>query len=98
MQRQRGDSKLLGHWGWKWTGPRARYSTFEKELLAGVLLIASQRALLRTTKELHWCTDAAAFVGFVKGVPPEGNKRRLRWWYLLQQYPLHMQYVQGPKN
>ena len=98
LQRQREEWKFLGHWGWKWTGPRARYSTFEKELLAGVLLVASQRALLRTTKELHWCTDAAAVVDFVKGTPPENNKRRLRWWYMLQQYPLHMHFVQGVKN
>ena len=31
----------LGHFNWKWNSTRAKYHTYEKELLAGVLTIAT---------------------------------------------------------
>ena len=30
----------IGHWNWKWSSPRADYSTYERELLSGTLPIS----------------------------------------------------------
>ena len=32
----------LGHWNWKWNQARGNYSTYEQELLAGMLVLSSQ--------------------------------------------------------
>ena len=32
----------LGHWKWKWNQARGNYSTYEQELLAGMLVVFSQ--------------------------------------------------------
>ena len=32
----------LGHWNWKWNQARSNYSTYEQELLAGMLVLSSQ--------------------------------------------------------
>ena len=31
----------LGHWNWKWNQARSNYSTYDQELLAGMLLLSS---------------------------------------------------------
>ena len=31
----------LGHWNWKWNQARGNYSTYEQELLAGMLVLSS---------------------------------------------------------
>ena len=36
----------LGHWNWKWNQARGNYSTYEQELLAGMLVLSSQAPLL----------------------------------------------------
>ena len=36
----------LGHWIWKWNQARGNYSTYEQELLAGMLVLSSQSQLL----------------------------------------------------
>ena len=36
----------LGHWNWKWNQARGNYSTYEQELLAGMLVLSSQARLL----------------------------------------------------
>lgn len=61
---------FLGHWAWKWTGARGRYPAFEKELLAGVLLLAAQRQLVQQASVIIWMTDAAAIPDFLKAAPP----------------------------
>ena len=33
----------IGHWNLKWSSTKANYSTYERELLAGILLISGQR-------------------------------------------------------
>ena len=88
---------FLGHWGWKWTGARQRYPMFEKELLSGVLLIASQAEVIRQASTLHWMCDAAAVVDFLQASPPS-QKRRQRWWFFLKRFPIVPKYVQGVKN
>ena len=32
----------LGHWNWKWNQARSNYSTYDQELLAGMLVLSSQ--------------------------------------------------------
>ena len=36
----------LGHWNWKWNQARCNYSTYDQELLAGMLVLSSQSRLL----------------------------------------------------
>ena len=88
---------FLGHWGWKWSGARARYPAFEKELLCGVLLLASQRQMVSMASAVLWLTDAAAVPDFIKAAPPP-QPRRARWWYFLHQFPLVARHVPGQRN
>ena len=37
----------LGHWNWKWNQARGNYSTYEQELLAGMLVLSSHARLFR---------------------------------------------------
>ena len=32
----------LGHWNWKWNQARSNYSTYDQELLAGMLVLSSK--------------------------------------------------------
>ena len=45
----------LGHFNWKWNSTRAKYHTYEKELLAGVLTIATQRRMVGTLPMVWFC-------------------------------------------
>ena len=98
LQLQGEQMRFLGHWAWKWSGARSRYAAFEKELLAGVLLLAAQKTTLATASSVVWITDAAGVVDFCKADPPMNNKRRLRWWYFLRGFNLEVRYVPGIKN
>ena len=40
----------LGHWNWKWKQARGNYSTYEKERLAGMLVLSSLFRLLGVTQ------------------------------------------------
>ena len=35
-----------GHWNWKWNQARSNYSTYDQEVLAGMLVLSSQTRLL----------------------------------------------------
>ena len=50
---------------------------FEKELLCGVLLLASQRQLIKMASVVLWLTDAAAVPDFLK-TEPHPQPRRAR--------------------
>ena len=95
LQLQGDELRFLGHWGWKWSGARTRYPSFEKELMAGVLLMASQKALIQTAVEVVWITDASSVKDFVHGDQPQNHKRRQRWWFSLQQFSLRVEYCPG---
>ena len=45
----------LGHWNWKWNQARSNYSTYDQELLAGMLLLFSQSRLLGTNPIVQLC-------------------------------------------
>ena len=45
----------LGHWNWKWNQARGNYSTYEQELLAGMLVLSSQSRLLGSNPVVCLC-------------------------------------------
>ena len=40
----------LGHWNWKWNQARSNYSTYDQELLAGILVLSSQSRLSKPVR------------------------------------------------
>ena len=86
----------LGHWNWKWNSARSNYSVYERELLAGVLLLSLQTRLL-ADNPLVWLCDQASTSTFLKRLPP-ANPRLRRWWVFLSQLRLHIHHIQGLKN
>ena len=46
----------LGHWNWKWNQARSNYNTYNRELLAGMLVLSSQSRLLHTNP-IVWVCD-----------------------------------------
>ena len=65
----------LGHCNWKWNQARGNYSTYEQELLAGMLLLSSQARLLGSNPVV-WLCDQEPVRTFQKGPPPEKAKLR----------------------
>ena len=75
-----------GHWNWKWNQARGNYSTYEQELLAGMLVLSSQARLLGSNPVV-WLCDQEPVRTFQKGPPPEKAKLQ-RWWTYLSQLRL----------
>ena len=73
----------LGHWNWKWNQARGTYSTYEQELLAGMLVLSSQ-ARLFGSNPVVWLCNQEPVRTFQKGPPPEKAKLRRLWTYLSQ--------------
>ena len=82
----------LGHWNWKWNQARGNYSTYEQELLAGMLVLCSQARLLGSNPVV-WLCDQEPVRSFQKGPPPEKAKLR-RWWTYLSQLRLTVHHIQ----
>ena len=59
----------LGHYNWKWNPTRGNYSTYQQELLAGILTLASQIRILGHLP-IVWLCDQEATMTFAKGPPP----------------------------
>ena len=85
-----------GHWNWKWNQARSNYSTYDQELLAGMLVLCSQ-SLLLGTNPIVWLRDQEPVKTFQKGPPPEKGKLK-RWWTYLSQFRLSVHHLQGIKN
>ena len=45
----------LGHWNRKWNQARSNYSTYNQELLAGMLVLSSYSRLLRSDPIVWFC-------------------------------------------
>ena len=86
----------LGHWNWKWNQAQGNYSTYEQELLAGMLVLFSQSQLLGSNPVV-WLCDQDPVRTFQKGPPPEKANLR-RWWTYLSQLRLSVHHSQGVKN
>ena len=54
----------LGHWNWKWNPARSKYSTYEQELLGGVLTISSNYRFL-SNLPIIWLCDNEAVKSFL---------------------------------
>ena len=86
----------LGHWNWKWNQARSNYSTYDQELLAGMLVLLSQSRLLGSNP-IVWLCDQEPVKSFQKGPPPEKAKLK-RWWTYLSQFRLTVHHIPGIKN
>ena len=86
----------LGHCNWKWNQARGNYSTYEQELLAGMLVLSSQERLLGSNPVV-WLCDQEPVRIFQKGPPLEKAKLR-RWWTYLSKIRLTVHHIQGVKN
>ena len=67
----------LGHWNWKWNQARGNYSTYEQELLAGMLVLSSQARLFGSSPVV-WLCNQELVRSFQNSPPPE--KAKLRRW------------------
>ena len=63
----------LGHWNWKWNQAHSNYSTYDQQLLAGMLVLSSQSRLFRSNP-IVWLCDQEPVKSFQKGPPPEKAK------------------------
>jgi hypothetical protein len=86
----------IGHWNWKWCPTRARYSTFEQELLAGVLIFSTQSRILQNLPVVWFC-DHEALKHFLDKEPPVSQRLR-RWFCFLGQFKIKFVHVAGLKN
>ena len=86
----------LGQWNWKWNQARSNYSTYDQELLAGMLVLSSPSRLLGSNP-IVWLRDQEPVKSFQKGPPPEKAKLK-RWWTYLRQFRLTVGHITGVKN
>ena len=86
----------LGHCNWRWNQARGNYSTYEQELLAGMLVLSSQARLLGSNAVV-WLCDQELVRTLQKALPPEKAKLR-RWWTYLSQLWVTVHHIQGVKN
>ena len=86
----------LGHWNWKWNQARSYYSTYNQELLAGMLVLSSQSRLLGINPTV-WLCDQEPVKTFQNGSPPEKAKLK-PWWTYLSQFRLTVHHIQGIKK
>ena len=86
----------LGHWNWKWNQARSHYSTYDQELLAGMLVLSSQ-SRQSGSYPIVWLCDQEPVKSFQKGPPPEKAKLK-RWWTYLSQFRLTVHHIPGLQN
>ena len=98
MTRPANERRLvpLGHWNWKSNQAQSNYSTYDQELLAGMLALSSGSCLLGTNP-IVWLCDQEPVKTFQKGPPPEKAKLK-RWWTYLSPFRLTVDHIQGMKN
>ena len=75
---------------------RLTLSHLREELLAGVLVLASQHRILGTNP-IMWLCDQDCVKYFMERPPPDGKRLR-RWWVYLSQLRLATFHIQGIKN
>ena len=86
----------LGHWNWKWNQAQSHYTTYDQDILAGMLVLSSQSRLLGTNP-IVWLCDQEPVKTFQKVPPPEKAKLK-RWWTYLSQFRLTVHHIQGMEN
>ena len=83
----------LRHWNWKWNQARGNYSTYEQELLAGMLMPSFWSRLLGSNTVV-WLCDQESVRTFQKGPPLDKAKLRC-WWTYLSQLRRSVHHIQG---
>ena len=86
----------LGHWNRTSNQATGDYSTYEQELLAGMLVLSSHARRLGSNPVV-WLCDQEPVRTFQKGPSPEKAKL-WRWWTYLSQLQLTVHHIQGVKN
>ena len=86
----------LGHWNWKWNQARSNYSTYDLELLAGLLVLSSQSRLLGANPIVRLYHQKP--VETVQNGCPAAKAKLKRWWTYLSQFRLTVHHIQGIKN
>ena len=85
-----------GHWNWKRNQARSNYSTYDQELLAGLLVLSSESRLLGSNP-IVWLCDQEPVKSFQTRTPQEKAKLK-RWWTYLSQLRLRVHHIPGIKN
>ena len=85
----------LGHLDWKWNQAPSNYSTYDQELLAGMLVLSSESQLLGSNL-IFWLCDQEPVTYFQKGPAPEKAKLK-RWWTSLSQFRPTVHHIPGIK-
>ena len=75
---------------------RSKYSTYDQELLAGMLVPSSQSRLLGSNP-IVWLCDQEPVKSFQKNAPHDKAKLK-RWWTYLSQFRLTVHHIPGMKN
>ena len=75
---------------------KSNCSTYDQELLAGMLVLCSQSRLLGTNP-IVWLCDQEPVKTFPKGHPP-GKAKMKQWWTYLSQFRLTVHHIQGIKK
>ena len=86
----------LRHWNWKWNQARSNYSTYDQELLAGMLVLSSQSRLLESNP-IVWLCDQEPVKSLQNGPEPEKAKLKPLWTYL-SPFRLTVHHIPGIKN
>ena len=86
----------LGHWNGKWNAARSPYHTYEQELLAGVLVLASRHRILGTIP-ITWLCDQDSVKYFTERPLPDGKRLR-QWWVYLSQLRLATFHIRRIQN
>ena len=66
----------LGHWNWKWNQAHSNFSTYDQELLAGMLLVLSSQSRLLGSNPIVWLCDQELVKSFQRGPPPEESESK----------------------
>ena len=86
----------LGYWNWKWNSAQSNCSTYNQELLAGMLVLSSQSCLLGTSS-IVWLCDQEPEKLCQKG--PSTEKAKIyQWCTYLSQFSLTVHHIRGSKN
>ena len=86
----------LGHWNGKWNQARSNYSTYDQELLAGMLVPSSPSRPLGSNP-IVWLCYHEPLKSLQKGPPPEKAKLK-RWRTYPSQLTLTVHHIPGIKN
>ena len=86
----------LGHWNWKWNQVHSNYSSYDQEILAGMLVLSSQSRILGSNP-IVWLCGQEPVRSSQKGPPPD-KARPKRWWTYLSQFRLTVHHIPRIKN